>query len=86
MEDLGVERVHGRPIRLFQLARWEWIEPGISPFTLLVVACASDDEIFEDQIRRFASDAVASGMRLGEYVGRAVRAGSRPVRPGGARG
>jgi hypothetical protein len=61
MEDLGFERVHGRPIRLFRLSRWEWIEPTISPFTLLVVAHVDDDEISKIQIRHFATDAVASG-------------------------
>jgi hypothetical protein len=61
MEDLRFERVHGRPIRLFLLSRWEWIEPEISPFTLLVAARADDDEISKIQIRRFATDAVASG-------------------------
>src|SRR5438105_58263 len=60
MEHLGVERIHGRPIRLFQLADWQWQEPDVAgPFTLLVVASASDEEAA--LIGQFASEAVASG-------------------------
>jgi hypothetical protein len=60
MEDLGVERVHGRPIRLLLLAEWSWEEPTrAGQFTLLVAATA----LVEDAplVRRFAADAVASG-------------------------
>ena len=60
MDELGVERIHGRPIRLFQLAEWRWEEPeAVGPFTLLVAASASTDDAA--QIQRFAADAVASG-------------------------
>ena len=61
MEALGVERVHGRPIRLLSLARWEWEEPGVRPFALLVVARVMDDEVTRIQIRRFAAEAIESG-------------------------
>ncbi|MFL5914873.1 MAG: hypothetical protein ACJ752_04450 [Gaiellaceae bacterium] len=60
MEDLGVERVHGRPIRLLQLAEWAWEEPTrAGQFTLLVAATALVDDA--PLVRRFAADAVASG-------------------------
>lgn len=61
MEELGIERVHGRPIKLFSLSRWEWKEPRIAPFALLVAARAADDEVTRIQIRRFAADAIQSG-------------------------
>jgi len=59
MEEVGVDRVHGRPIRLFQLANWAWVYPRLTPFVLFVAADASaNDEI---KIRRFAADAIESG-------------------------
>ncbi len=59
MDDVGIDRVHGRPIRLFQLSDWAWVYPRLTPFVLFVAAHASPDE--EIEIRRFASDAVDSG-------------------------
>ena len=60
MEDLGAERIFGRPITLIQLTDWAWEEPeGAGQFTLLVAASALVDDA--PSIRRFAADAVASG-------------------------
>jgi hypothetical protein len=59
MEHLGRERIHGRPIKLFQLAEWAWEEPGEERFTLLVAASAFVEDA--PLIRRFAADAVAAG-------------------------
>ena len=61
MEDLGTERIFGRQIRLFELARWEWEEPRLAPFTLLVAARALDDELTMIEMRRFAADAIEAG-------------------------
>lgn len=59
MEDLGRERVHGRPIKLFELTEWAWEDPGEARFTLLVATSAFVDDA--PLIRRFAADAVAAG-------------------------
>lgn len=66
VEELGVERIFGRPITLFQLAEWTWDptwEPSTSvAFTLVVAAHASTrNELEEIVIRRFAREAVAAG-------------------------
>ena len=59
MDDVGVQRVHGRSIRLFQLSRWTWEEPRVAPFVLFVAADAT--RLVEGQVRRFAAQAIASG-------------------------
>jgi len=59
MEDLGIERVHSRPIKLFQLSDWTWDPPRADGFTLLVAAQASPEK--EIAIQRFARDAVVDG-------------------------
>jgi hypothetical protein len=61
MEDLGIEQLHGRPIRFLQLSQWRWENPGVAPFALLVAASATDEEAATIQIRRFADDAIQSG-------------------------
>jgi hypothetical protein len=61
MEDVGVTRVEGRQVKLFQLSHWEWEEPQVAPFVLFVAADASDDELARIQIQRFAADAIESG-------------------------
>jgi hypothetical protein len=59
MDAVGVDRVHGRRIRLFQLSGWVWEEPLVRPFVLLIAAHAScEDEV---EIRRFAAAAIESG-------------------------
>jgi hypothetical protein len=61
VEEVGVERVHGRPIRLFQLAEWMWHDPDVDgPFTLFVAASTNSDRDVA-AIGRFAAEAVASG-------------------------
>ncbi|HEU5372450.1 MAG TPA: hypothetical protein VFU51_08695 [Gaiellaceae bacterium] len=65
MEDLGRERIHGRPTKLFPLTEWAWEEPGETRrFTLLIAASAFVDDA--PLIRRFAVDAVAAGCVWGE--------------------
>lgn len=62
VEDLGVERMYGRPIRFFELSGWTWEPPDVTPFVLFVAARSSpDDELAHARIRRFAADAVKSG-------------------------
>jgi hypothetical protein len=62
MEDLGVERVHGRPIRLLALSGWQWEDPRVGPFVLFVAARAFiDDPPIQTEIRRFAGEAIESG-------------------------
>ena len=59
MEDVGIERVHARPLKLFELSDWAWESPGSRDFTLFVVAQASADDA--TAIRRFAAEALAAG-------------------------
>jgi hypothetical protein len=59
MDDLGVDRVHGRRIKLFELSEWTWEEPKVAPFILLVAADASGGGTAK--IARFAADAIRSG-------------------------
>ena len=59
MDDVGVDQVHGRRIRLFELSAWAWQEPHVTPFILLVAADASGRD--RVQIQRFATDAIMSG-------------------------
>jgi hypothetical protein len=63
MEELGVDQVHGRTIRLFELSDWTWDEEASPspPFTLLIAADASREDI--PAILGFASAAIASGCR-----------------------
>jgi hypothetical protein len=62
MEDLGVDRLRGRPIRLLALSRWEWEEPHVGPFILFVAARAFvEDPSAQIMVRRFAAEAIQSG-------------------------
>jgi hypothetical protein len=63
VEDIGVEQVHSRPIRLFELSGWRW-PVGASdtpPFTLFIAANASTTP--DERLRQFAATAIASGCR-----------------------
>jgi hypothetical protein len=62
MDEAGQDRLRGRPIKLFLVSEWRWVQtPPLRPFVLFVAARASaDDEIL---IRRFAADAVEAGCR-----------------------
>jgi hypothetical protein len=59
MDDVGVDRVHGRRIRLLQLSGWAWEDPEVRPFILFIAAHASSGD--EAKIRRFAAAAIESG-------------------------
>lgn len=59
---MGLERVHGRRIALFELAAWGWdSDVGESrPFTLFVV---TDSRADGDRVMAFASAAISAGCR-----------------------
>jgi hypothetical protein len=56
---MGVTRGAGRPIKLFRLSDWAWVDPRLAPFVLFVAANASVEK--KDEILQFAADAVESG-------------------------
>jgi hypothetical protein len=59
VEEVGVDRSHGRSIRLFQPSDWTWEDPRLAPFVLFVGANANADD--EGDIHTFATDAVNAG-------------------------
>jgi hypothetical protein len=59
VDDLGVDRDRGRPIKLFELSDWAWVHPRSTPFVLFVAANATADD--ELAVRRFAADAIDDG-------------------------
>lgn len=59
VQDIGVARCSGRPIKLLRLSGWAWEEPLLSPFILFIAAKASTNE--EERIRRFAANAIEAG-------------------------
>jgi hypothetical protein len=63
VEEAGVEQVHKRPIRLFELTRWRWPveEADTPPFTLFIAADASTTP--KERLRKFAATAIANGCR-----------------------
>jgi hypothetical protein len=59
VDDVGVDRVHGRRVKLFELSGWAWDDPGVQPFILFTAAHASREH--EAEFRRFAAAAIESG-------------------------
>jgi hypothetical protein len=61
VQNIGLERVHGRPIGMFGLAGWIWDSEvrASRPFTLFVVA----ESPVDDRTMEFATAAIAAGCR-----------------------